>query len=283
LAARAAGIKCIVHTVQGFAFHEHSSKLSRFAVGVLEKLAGSVTDKTIFVNQKDRDIASQMKLIPGHKMVTIYNGIDLNYYNSGKKSKGIEDAIGIEKNIPLVGMVARLWIQKAPQDYIRSIPTVIREVPDAKFLVIGDGSMQSQLEQMCDELGVRDHVAFLGWRKDVTRLLKMIDVFVLTSLWEGLPISILEAMASARPVVATNIKGNNELVVDGETGFLAPPKSPEKIGECVLKLLKNRTLAKKMGHQGYQRAKEYFDINHTVCQINLEYEKLLKRKSVKIN
>jgi len=277
-AARAAGVPCIVHTVQGFAFHEFSSRVSVLVIGFLERIASLVTDEIIFVNHHDRVVAAQLKLAPRDKMVTIHNGIDLTVINPGDPSGDSRRPAASDSNGAVVGMVARLWEQKAPQDFIRSIPVVLRELPDAKFMVIGDGHLRPQLEQLTAQLRIADNVRFLGWRKDVRDLLKQLDVFVLPSLWEGLPVSILEAMASGKPVVASDIKGNNELVVHGETGFLVPPGQPDKIGESVLKLLKNRTLAQKMGLKGYRRVKEKFDINDTIGKINREYDTLLAGK-----
>ena len=272
LAAKAAGIKCIVHTVQGFAFHEHSSNVQIFLVRLLEKLAGMASHKVIFVNSKDRDIASKMKLVPNHKMVTIHNGVDLNQFNS---ANGVKNGNGIKKNGAMVGMVARLWEQKAPQDYIAAIPKVVDKIPDAKFLVIGDGPLETELKKMSANLGIEENVQFLGWRQDIKDLLKIIDVVVLPSLWEGLPVAILEAMALSKPVVATNIKGNNELVVHGETGYLVEPGNPEEISSYVLKLLNDQPLAKKMGRLGYSRVKAKFALNKIVEQTSSLYEKLL--------
>lgn len=275
LAARAAGAKCVVHTVQGFAFHDYSSKLATLIIGLMERMAGLVTDRIIFVNQYDRKIALKMKLAAAEKTVTIPNGIDLSQFSPDGTMPVPSDLVGIEKSGGIVGMVARLWEQKSPQDFIRSIPFVVNVILDAKFLVIGDGHLKAELERLSRQLKVSDNVFFLGWRQDVKALLKMLDVFVLTSLWEGLSVSILEAMASGKPVVATNIKGNNELVVDGETGYLVPPKRPEQVGERVLNLLMNRTLAQKMGLKGYQRVKENFSIQNTVGKINQLYDTLL--------
>lgn len=282
LAARAAGVKSVVHTVQGFAFHEQSSKFSIAIFGILEKIAGLVSDKIIIVNEKDLEIAKQMQLVSSKKMITIYNGIDVDLINSRIQNKSLYELIGIKKNGYLVGMVARLWKQKSPQDFIRSIPIVVRELPSAKFLVIGDGPLQPELVELSRELGVQDNVSFLGWRTDVQDILMQLDVMVLTSLWEGLPLTLLEGMALSKPIVATNVKGNNELVVHEITGFLASPRDYQKIGEYTLKLLKNKPLARSMGEQAFIRVKEKFDIRNVVEQINSEYLKLLKSKVKKI-
>ncbi|MFZ5516351.1 MAG: glycosyltransferase family 4 protein [Candidatus Zhuqueibacterota bacterium] len=278
LAAKAAGIKCIVHTVQGFAFHEQSSKLSVLLFGMMERIAGLASDRVIIVNDKDRFVADQMRLVPSKKITTIYNGIDVESLNSKVRNVSLDELIGIKKNGALVGMVARLWKQKSPQDFIRSIPIVVREIPSARFLVIGDGPLQPELAELSRELGVQDNVSFLGWRTDVQDIVKQLDVMVLTSLWEGLPLTLLEGMALSKPIVATNIKGNNELVVHEITGFLASPRDYQKIGEYTLTLLKNKPLARSMGERAFIRVKEKFDIRNIVEQINSEYLKLLKSK-----
>lgn len=275
LAANAAKVQCIVHTVHGFAFYEHSSKIRALIVGVLEKVAAMVTDKIIFVNDKDRLAASEMHLIPEHKMVTIYNGIDLEACDSRDGKNGGFGIPGVNKGDPVVAMVARLWKQKAPQYFISAIPFVLKKQPTTKFLVVGDGPMRTELENKSEALGIRDNVLFLGWRSDVRNLLKMVDVFVLPSLWEGLPISILEAMAASKPVVATNIKGNNELVIHGETGFLVETKNAKEIGRYVLKLLQDQCLAEKMGRMGKFRVREKFELSGTVTKLNALYETLL--------
>jgi len=111
----------------------------------------------------------------------------------------------------------------------------------------------------------------------VKRLLKQLDVYVLPSLWEGLPLSILEAMAASKPVVATDIKGNNELVLHDQTGFLVEPRNSNQIAEAVVKLLKNRGLAATMGQHGRQRVREHFDIDNTVAEVDFLYKSLLGR------
>ncbi len=279
LAAKLAGIKVIIHTVHGFAFHESSPKLSILIYGLFEKLVGYATDIVIFVNNKDRLTALNMKLLPAKKTITIFNGVDLTIYNNNNGSIKAKHLIGIEKNgHPFIGMVTRLWEQKAPEDFIKAIPFIIKDIPNAKFLVIGDGPLRKKLERTCKVLSIQQNVLFLGWRKDVKDLLKIIDVFVLPSLWEGLPVSILEAMANAKPVIASNIKGNNELVIHGETGLLVPIQSPQKIGESVLQLLKDSSLLNKMGQNGYQIVKKKYEINKIALQINSEYQRILSLK-----
>jgi glycosyltransferase involved in cell wall biosynthesis len=274
LAAKAAGVKVIVHTVQGFAFHEYSSKLSINLIGLLERIAGWVSSRVIFVNHKDRMVAQQLRILPNKKMITIPNGIDLARFENSRNGNHIGEIthlLGTPVSGALIGMVARLWEQKAPQYFVQAIPPVVKEFPHAKFLLIGDGPLQPELEKLAEKLGVRDSVLFLGWRSDVEHLLTILDIFVLTSLWEGLPVSILEAMAASKPVVATNIKGNNELVVHGTTGYLVEPRNANQIAHCIVNLLREPMRAKEMGRLGKLRAMKYFEINNVVERVDALY------------
>jgi len=274
LAARAAGVKAIVHTVQGFAFHENSTRLKKLFIGIIERIAGLACHMVVFVNDKDLADANELKIVPAGKTIKICNGVDVNAFCHGSNgaNNSENNKIASEK---YVGMIARLWEQKAPEYFIAAIPEILKEVPDAKFLVIGDGPLKSDLLQLSKKLQVDKSVRFLGWRQDVPSLLKRMDVYVLPSLWEGLPISILEAMCAGKPVVATNIKGNNELVMDGDTGFLVEPKNAAQISAAVVKLLKNRKLAEKMGQSGRKRVESHFDIKETVRQTENLYLRLL--------
>ena len=274
-AAKAAGIKHIVHTVQGFAFHEHSARWHLLFFGFLEKLAGYATDKVIFVNQKDKKLALRLKLIAPEKIVLIRNGVDLSCFENknGKFDKSTLPGVGAQDR--LVCMVARLWKQKAPEYFIKAVPLILDKFPRTKFLVIGDGPLKDALLALTKSLQVDRSVQFLGWRSDVNQILRVIDVFVLPSLWEGLPLSILEAMAASKPVVASDIKGNNELVEHGETGFLFPPRNHQQISDYVSKLLRDPGLAQTMGYNGYKRVKQTYDINIIAKKIDYLYKSFL--------
>ena len=271
-AAKAAGIKHIVHTVQGFAFHEHSAKWHLLFFGFLEKLAGYATEKVIFVNQKDKKLALRLKLISREKIVLIRNGVDISYFENknGKFDKSTLPDVGAQDR--LVCMVARLWEQKAPEYFVKAVPLILDKFPRTKFLVIGDGPLKAALLKLTKSLQVDRSVRFLGWRSDVNQILRVIDVFVLPSLWEGLPLSILEAMAASKPVVASDIKGNNELVEHGETGFLFPPRNHQQMSDYVAKLLGDPGLAQMMGFNGYKRVKQRYDINKIAEKIDYLYK-----------
>lgn len=260
LAAKMAGVPAIIHTVHGFAFHQYSSRISLRIYRLFERIAGLAADKVILLNRDDFEYAKAKKIVNNKKIVKIHNGVCLEDFDYKIDINQKKKSLDIKKDDFIIGFVARLWEQKAPDDFIAAIPIVLEKIPNVLFLIIGDGHLRSSLESQAQKLQVQNQIRFLGWRNDVPEIVQILDVFVQTSLWEGLSLSILEAMAAGKPVIATDIKGNNELVVDGITGFLVPPRMPEMVGSCITTLLNDKKLIKKMGNFGRKRVEEKFDI-----------------------
>jgi glycosyltransferase involved in cell wall biosynthesis len=155
---------------------------------------------------------------------------------------------------------------------------VARKVPEAIFVIAGDGPLRSKLERFAADEGIASKTRFLGIRDDVPVVLAALDVFALTSLWEGLPLTVMEAMAAAKPVVATAVNGVPELVEDGVTGFLAPPQGVEQLAVHVTRLLKDSALAEQMGRAGRQRIETRFTVEHMVTQLADLYRRLHRMK-----
>ncbi|HEX3031852.1 MAG TPA: glycosyltransferase family 4 protein [Bacillota bacterium] len=273
LAARQEGIPAILHTVHGFAFHELSSTFQRKLYVRLEKTAARWCDRLITVNEEDRQQALKYHISDPDSVTTVYNGIDTRPFDGVAPSPG-------EKPCLLVGMVARLAPSKAPLDFVRAAALVLNHRQDVKFLLIGDGPLQSELEFEVSLLGLRDRILFTGFREDVPNLLADLDVFVLTTLWEGLPISLLEAMAMAKPVVSTRVRGPREVVEHGVSGYLVPPGDTLAMSEAILELLENPALCFRMGQAGRRLIDSRFHrsamLNHTL-QV---YREVLKAKNI---
>ena len=156
---------------------------------------------------------------------------------------------------------------------------MIAEAPDATLLIAGYGPLRERLEACAAELGVSSSVRFLGYRKDVQRILSALDVFVLPSLWEGMSNAILEAMAAGKPVVATAVDGNLDQVIDGETGLLVPPADAGVLANALIDLIGDRQKARDMGERGRERVERDFPIRAmTAAYLDL-YEKLLNEKA----
>lgn len=273
LAARLVGVPVVIFTAHGFPFHDFMHPLPRLALRTLERLMSRwCTDMVVSVSEVDRHAAIAEGIVPADRIVTIQNGIDLSAAVPDRVSA--RWALGLDPSEPVVGMVARLAPQKAPDDFVRTAALVARQVPATTFLVVGDGPLRGDLERLARELGISERVRFLGFRDDVPRILAALDVFALTSLWEGLPLTILEAMACRAPVVATAVNGVPEIVEDGRTGLLAPPQDTAQLATHLIALLKDPERARAMGEAGRQRVREHFDVERTVAQLSDLYQRL---------
>ncbi|MBU4305738.1 MAG: glycosyltransferase [Candidatus Omnitrophica bacterium] len=205
-----------------------------------------------------------------YKTKVIYAGIDLENYRKGISIGEVRKEFGLGSEIPLVGVIARLNEQKAHQYFLSAAVEVLKAVPLTKFLIVGDGPLKEKHGALCRELGLEEQVIFAGYRKDTARILADLDVAALSSLSEGVPVTIVEAMAMSKPMVCFNVGGVPELVVDGVTGILVPIKDVKALADGIVRLLKNKEEAKQMGEAGRRRVEEYFNLERMVK----EYEKV---------
>lgn len=280
IAARLAGIPIIIHTHHGLNFHDNLHPALKFVFLKLERYLSSISDRLIMVTELNLEKSLRAKLAAREKFVNIYNGIDFGRFDSPVDIKAKRKAIGVFSNERIVGTVGRLCRQKAPQDLIAAIPKILSLHKDVIFVFVGDGELLENMRTMTQKLGVESHVRFLGNRDDVPELLQVMDVFVLTSLWEGMPRSLTEAMYCARPVVATAVDGTPELVQHNKTGILAPPRDIEAISNSIITLLNDEAKAKQMGAAAKRRVAEEFSIEKMISEIEKLYDDLLEQKGL---
>ena len=153
---------------------------------------------------------------------------------------------------------------------------MLEEWPESTFLLVGEGPLAGEMHLYTERLGIASNVRFLGWRDDVPAILAAMDICVLASLWEGLPYTLLEAMAAGKPMVATSVGGSREIVVDGETGLLVPPRNPSALARGIMRLLADQALAAEMGRRGRERVHDVFSIEAMLRKTEEVYEKLLQ-------
>jgi glycosyltransferase involved in cell wall biosynthesis len=172
-----------------------------------------------------------------------------------KSKKKIE--LGLKPSDKIVGVVASFTPAKALHLFLEAAAKIAREYPGVSFVMVGDGSLRPQLEAQAERLGIGSALRMLGWRRDVPELMRAFDVFLLTSLWEGLPRSLVEAFVSGVPVVASHVDGIGEVVQDGRNGFLVPPKDTEAMAAAVIRLLKDEPLRQVMGQQALNSVDDF--------------------------
>jgi glycosyltransferase involved in cell wall biosynthesis len=206
------------------------------------------------------------------------NGIDWQSFDALTVDvRQVKTGLGFDPGDVVVGQIAKFDVQKAQDDLAAAIPLVLEKCPSAKFLFVGDGALRPQIEAQVVRLGVDRQVVFTGYRDDVPVLLKAIDVIALPSRWEGLSLVLLEAMACRKPIVASRVTGNIDVVVDGVTGFLVPSGAPQALAEKIVLLLQDARLCDELGRRGRERVEQEFSLARMVAHMRSVYQDLLDR------
>jgi L-malate glycosyltransferase len=246
----------------------------RWACSLVNRLADCVTAVAAAV----RDHVHQTEGCPLEKIVIIPNGIATPSVPTTSSAHGRAQALSVNADDKVVGTITRLVWKRGHEELLRAAALVARAEPTAKFVVVGDGPLRRALEEQARGLGLNGGVRFLGAVPQAARLLPHFDVFVLSSVWEGMSNGLLEAMAAGRPVVATRVGGNPEVVVDGESGLLVPPKDPQALADAVLRLLRDRELARRLGEAARRRIESEFTLEQMVQRLESLYDDLLARR-----
>lgn len=258
-----AGAKNIFYTPQTIDIRR---KRWQGLVTLAERLLAHLTRQIISVNEADRQRMIQWG-IRDSKIATIYNGVDLDEVVAGQASAGL-----FPPGALLVIQLGRLSEQKNPLAFVEGAEHVLRIIPKARFVFIGEGDMRAVITERIDTLNLQDKIKLLGNIPQAAHWLGMADVVTLTSLWEGTPYSLIEAMAWSRPVVATCVNGCREVVVDGQTGFLVSPDQPKAWAERVITLLQDPDLRARLGSEGRKRAERMFSIQAMITSMAELYQ-----------
>jgi glycosyltransferase involved in cell wall biosynthesis len=249
LAARVARVGAVVHTPHGFFFLDQPSPRKRAFYLGLERMAGVATDRLIALSQTELAEAIDNAIVPARKTALIENGIQMPEPSGPDAISRLRESIAPGAT-HVVGTVARFTPQKGPFDFVRMAAALVRSVPGVQLVWCGDGELRGQVESMARELGIADRLHLLGYRTDVIDVMAATDLFTLTSYWEGLPYTVLDAMALEKPVVATAAVGTRDIVQHGVTGLLTPVGSPEAAATAIAGLLRDGAGAREMGRAG---------------------------------
>ena len=276
IAARIAGVK---HTINWV--HNASGLVQRGTVRrTVDRALTRWTSAYFGVAEAQRPYLVDELGHPDDKIRVIYNGVDLAQFRTST-DRGVLAEFGFAENDPVVGIVAVLRPEKDHVSLLRAARTVVDELTNARFLIIGDGPTRPQLEALCTELGITPNVRFAGSRDDVARLLPAIDVFVLSSVTvECFPIALLEAMACARPAVCTAVGGIPEMINDGETGYLVPPKDPQQLAARLVTLLQDPQTARRMGRAARDRVEAEFTLDRSIAATQQAIEDVVSGQAV---
>jgi glycosyltransferase involved in cell wall biosynthesis len=265
--------KPVIFTAHGWSFTEGRGSSMRKMLIIAERIAAKFTKKIVCVSEYDRSIALKFKVDKPDKILTIHNGINPNPFLKVDGYK-ITKEFKLSEN-PIITMIGRLTPQKNPITLLKASCFLNKKF---KLLIVGKGELQNTVEQFISLNNLSDLVILTGERADIPEILAASTIFVLSSLWEGLPYTIIEAMISGLPIVATSVGGIPELIENGKTGFIVPPASPYKMAEAINKLLENEELCIKMGKEGQKKALREFTLNRMITQTQDLYKEVLNKK-----
>jgi glycosyltransferase involved in cell wall biosynthesis len=269
-----AGVPVIVHTVHGAPF-ELGRGLRTRAFLTLERLAARVTHRLVCVGETFRQQVAGWGIAPADKLVTIYSGVDFSALAPRRSPADTRRLLGFEDGWPIIGSVGRLTEQKALHYLIEAVARLRPTYPRIRLVLVGDGPLRSTLEATASQLGCEATVAFLGERSDVPDLLPVFDVYAMSSRWEGVGRALTEAMLCGRPVVATNVGGVRELVVEGQTGVVAPPRDAAALAAAIDRVVLDPDLARRLGAAGRARARALMSADGMVADLLRLYADLL--------
>jgi glycosyltransferase involved in cell wall biosynthesis len=273
LAAARTGVPTIVHTVHGWGHHDHMSPLSRSAYIALERRAARVTSRIIAVAEANVQKGLADGIGKPEQYAVIHSGIDISKFRDAAVDRGaLRTELGIPVGAPVVGTVSRLAAQKAPEDFLKVAELVHARCPGVHFVFIGGGPMQKEFQECIREQKLSGIVHDLGYRHDIPEILRVFDIFLLTSLWEGLPRVFPQAMCAALPIVATRVDGAPEAVKDGETGYLLPPRDCQGMADGILRLLGDSKRRREFGQAGLERVYPAFCDRDMTRRIEDVYE-----------
>ncbi len=273
LAARLAGVKARL-----ISCHVVSRQDGSPVVGWPARISMGGIDLVIALFEEHRRQLTEDEGLAPEKITILWNGVDMEEYQPRPPREGLRRELGIPEDSPVVAIVASLYALKAHEVFLQVAARVLERHPRARFLVVGEGPERARLEKLAEEKNLDRAVQFLGRRRDMPDLLTIMDVNVLTSLWEAAPISTLEAMACEIPTVATRVGALPEMIVDGETGFLLDIGDEEGIAAAVNRLLDDPTFRRRVGVASRRRIRDLYSIEKIVREREAMYRRLLESK-----
>ncbi|MCX6561015.1 MAG: glycosyltransferase [Candidatus Aminicenantes bacterium] len=279
LAARRAGVKAVVHTIHGIHYLHYTNPAARLAFVLLERYCSRRTDAVVLVSQADLDEAGKRRLAPVANLKLVRNGIDLAGTASESFAERVEFArLHLNISGPMIGTVARLHRQKGLIHLLRAVPAIFEAHPAVRVLVAGGGELEPKLRVEVKRLRLDRRFAMLGARPDALELMSLFDIFVLPSLWEGLPLVLIEAASLGKPIVVTDIGGTREIITDGETGLLVPPADPAALAAAINRLLCDPALAARLAANAKSTIPPRFTLDRMVSDYSEIYSSLCPPK-----
>ena len=257
-----------MYTIHGWSFHNDQSWFIKRLRIFFEHWLTHKTDKNITVSLPNQKTGKEN--ISHFDSVVINNGIDLNRFDPDKRFENVRLQLGISEDKCLIGFIGRITAQKDPLTLLKAFKKVREKNKNALLLIVGDGELKPQAIQLANELNIKDAVVFEGFRNDIPDVLNAVDIFCLPSLWEGLPIALLEAMAMSKAVVATAVDGSAEILRNQQNSLTIPVRNEDALAETLSKLIDDKVWRRELGEQ----AKQTVTANYSAEKMTRQIEKL---------
>ena len=271
IGARLAGVPVMIHT-------DHCKNYPiEWRWTIAEHVASRLVDRVVAVSHHTKQELIRYERIPESKVSVIHNGINPRLTRSASV-EALRQELGLQDGQLVVGTIGRLEAQKGLDLFLDAIPRVAENAPEVRFLIVGGGSLEHDLKAQASRLGIADRVIFTGWRTDAIDLMQLLDCFVSTSNFEGLPMVLLEAMSFAKPIVATAVGGVPELVEDGFNGLTIDDREPGSVAAALLRVVKDDVLRKRLGQNSAARYEERFTARSMAAAYERIYDQYLQKK-----
>jgi glycosyltransferase involved in cell wall biosynthesis len=280
LAARLAGVPVVVHTFHGHVLRGYFGPVKSAVFRGLEAALGRLADAIVAVSDAVKDDLVTLGIADGRRIRVVPLGLDLEAFTAPLRKGALRSDWNVPESAPLVGMVGRLVPIKDVPTFLAAAARVRQARPECRFALVGDGEERARLEALTREMGLHDAVTFHGWHPDMTAVYGDLDVVVNCSRNEGTPVALIEALAAARPVVATKVGGTPDLLGENERGILVPPSDPEALARAILETLDNEEEAANRARAGRLYVLENHSSARLVRDIDALYRELLAAKEV---
>ena len=273
LAARRAGVPLVIHTVHGQAFHPYEAWWRNQLYIVAERVAARSSDRIFAVAQAMIDQCVAARVAPRDKYRVVYSGMEIEHFLAAEPDEALREQLRIPRDALVVGKIARLFELKGHEYLIAAAPAIVSEIPNVRFLLVGDGILRETLGKEIAARGLEEHFIFTGLvpPAEVPRYTALMDVLVHLSLREGLPRTVVQALASGVPAIGFDLDGTPEVVRNGETGFVCPPKNVDAVRDALLRCLRDPELRRTLGQNGREFVRERFSWRRMADTIEAEY------------
>jgi glycosyltransferase involved in cell wall biosynthesis len=279
VAARLTGVPVVVHTYHGKGFDVFPQGWRRSSVLWAERVLARLATGNIVVTAKQQQEFLHLRVSPPQRLRVIRLGLDLGPFFAASQLVGpLRRELGFDDDVLLVGVVARVVAIKGPHVFLGAAARLKEQCPNVRFLVVGDGAFRPECEALAKALGLGGSVRFLGWRRDIPEVLSALDLVVLPTVmdFEGTPVALIEALATGRAVVATDVGGVVDVIRPGQTGLLVPPNDPSALADAMRRLLGDPRTRETFGRNGQELVRERYPRERMVAETETYYRELLE-------